>query len=103
MKKVILKLLLFNQHQNKVGRDLILFLLRRTQYDSDSGLVCVGSQSKDSNSFKHHSRNNQNQWKSKCFWRRCREQRLKEQYQSRLTADDEPTSELKQDRYWTRQ
>jgi hypothetical protein len=64
--------------------------------DSDSGLVCGRSRSNDS----YHSRYNQNQWKLKHFRRHCREQRLKELYQ---TTDDEPMSELKQGRYWTRQ
>ena len=43
-------------------------------------------------------------WTMKSVRRRCREQqRLKEQYQSFVTTDDEPMSELKQGRYWTRQ
>ena len=61
--------------------------------DSDSGLVCNRSRSND-------SQTNPNQWTLKHFRRRCREQRLKEQYQ---TTDDEHMSELKQGRYWTRQ
>lgn len=59
--------------------------------DSDSGLVCHRSHSNDS----HRSR-----WTMKYIRRRCREQRLREQYQ---TTDDEPMSELKQGKYWTRQ
>ena len=39
----------------------------------------------------------------KSLRRRCRERRLQERYQSTLTTDDEPMSELKQGRYWTRQ
>lgn len=61
--------------------------------DSDSGLVCQRSHSNDS----HRSRT---QWTMKYFRRRCREQHLREQYQ---TTDDEPMSELKQGKYWTRQ
>ncbi|CAF1121130.1 unnamed protein product [Rotaria sordida] len=64
--------------------------------DSDSGLVCGRSRSNDS----HRSRNNQNQSTLKYSRRRYREQCLKEQYQ---TTDDEPMSELKLGRYWTRQ
>jgi hypothetical protein len=71
--------------------------LKERRDDSDSGLVCGRSRSNDSS---HRSRYNQNQWTLKHFRRRCREQRLKEQYQ---TTDDEPMSELKQGRYWTRQ
>ncbi|CAF3820929.1 unnamed protein product [Rotaria magnacalcarata] len=66
------------------------------QDDSDSGLVCGRSQSKDSHRFRH----NRNPLTLKYFRRRYREQYLKEQYQ---TTDDEPMSELKQGRYWTRQ
>ena len=62
--------------------------------DSDSGLVCQRSHSNDSH------RSHRTQWTMKYFRRRCREQRLKEQYQ---TTDDEPMSELKQGKYWTRQ
>ncbi len=80
--QLILKPLPFNHHNH---RD-----------DSDSGLVCNRSRSNDS----HRSQYNQNQCTLKHFRRRCREQRLKEQYQ---TTDDEPMSELKQGRYWTRQ
>lgn len=64
--------------------------------DSDSGLVCNRSRSNDSS----QSHSYQNQWTLKRFRRRCREQRLKEQY---MTTDDEPMSELKQGKYWTRQ
>lgn len=73
-----------------------MFLKKDCRDDSDSGLVCGRSRSNDS----HHSRHNQNQWTLKYSRRRYREQYLKEQYQ---TTDDEPMSELKQGRYWTRQ
>ena len=64
--------------------------------DSDSGLVCGQSRS---NNY-HRSRHGHNQWRLKYYRRRYREQCLKEQFQ---TTDDEPMSELKQGRYWTRQ
>jgi hypothetical protein len=87
--QLILKPLPFNQ-QNRNNS------LKEHRDDSDSGLVCGRSRSNDS----YRSRYNQNQWTLKHFRRHCREQRLKEQYQ---TTDDEPMSELKQGRYWTRQ
>ncbi|CAF0979491.1 unnamed protein product, partial [Adineta ricciae] len=87
--QVILKPLPFDHEQQKESADV-----RRE--DSDSGLVCGRSRSNDS----HRSRHDQNQWTLKHFRRRYREQRLREQYQ---TTDDEPMSELKQGRYWTRQ
>ena len=73
------------------------FVYCRGREDSDSGLVCQRSRSNDS----HRSRqSNRNQWTMKYFRRRCREQHLREQY---LTTDDEPMSELKQGKYWTRE
>ncbi|UJR07587.1 hypothetical protein I4U23_011875 [Adineta vaga] len=89
--QVILKPLPFNhqQQENSVRRE-----------DSDSGLVCGRSRSNDSHHSRHNQNQNQNQWTLKHFRRRYREQRLREQYQ---TTDDEPMSELKQGRYWTRQ
>ena len=67
----------------------------RKRDDSDSGLVCNRSRSNDSSIIY------QNQLTLKRFRRRCREQRLKEQQY--LTTDDEPMSELKQGKYWTRE
>ncbi|CAF1320281.1 unnamed protein product [Adineta steineri] len=87
--QVILKPLPYNHQQNK---------LIECRDNSDSGLVCGRSRSNDSYRSRHHP--HQNQWTLKHFRRRYREQRLKEQYQ---TTDDEPMSELKQGRYWTRQ
>lgn len=66
--------------------------MERQRDDSDSGLVCNRSRSNDSYA---------NQLTLKRFRRRCREQRLKEQQY--ITTDDEPMSELKQGKYWTRQ
>ncbi|CAF4124751.1 unnamed protein product [Rotaria sordida] len=85
--QIILKPFPFN---NQSQQNLIV----KRRNDSDS------SQSKSNDSYHSHYNNNYNQWTLKHFRRRCREQRLKEQYQ---TTDDKPMSELKQGKYWTRQ
>ncbi|CAF1398555.1 unnamed protein product [Rotaria sordida] len=85
--QIILKPLPFN---NQSQQNLIV----KRRNDSDS------SRSKSNDSYHSHYNNNHNQWTLKRFRRRCREQRLKEQYQ---TTDDKPMSELKQGKYWTRQ
>ncbi|CAF3743274.1 unnamed protein product [Rotaria sp. Silwood1] len=106
--QVIVKPLPFHhQQQTLIGKQkktnsifpIILYIclfLKENRDDSDSGLVCGRSRSNDS----HRSRHNQHQSTLKYSRRRYREQYLKEQYQ---TTDDEPMSELKQGRYWTRQ
>ncbi|CAF4510560.1 unnamed protein product [Rotaria sp. Silwood2] len=85
--QIILKPLLFN---NQLQQNLIV----KSRNDSDR------SRSKSNDSYHSRYNNNHNQWTLKHFRRRCHEQRLKEQCE---TTDDEPMSQLKQDKYWTQQ